>query len=298
MTRVWPIDELDGRDILAEWTLTHPTGGRILLRLWDGNQDIDVYRPNGRGEFGSRPVHTETHPHGFRQVVDEILPGYTAKGWALEESFLADGIDADDAEFSPLSCPSCGFGFPWWNGAEESCRICDTATDLEWLPYDAGLNGLIEAGEYDSARNLLRDLSHTLAIAEQMLTELPEGKQRTNIDALIGPARVAHRGATTRLRAALALPTVQAATEAATPAVLAVIAHGTDVAEWLAGVLAIAAAQLGSVDAVTENRPGSWEADLVHRLVAGTVGLEENLVHFMPATASGDVDNDTEGADR
>lgn len=40
---------------------------------------------------------------------------------------------------------------------------------------------------------------------------------------------------------------------------------------WLAGVLANVAAELGSVDALTEGRPGSWEADLVDKLVRGTV---------------------------
>jgi len=298
MTRVWPIDALDGRDILAEWMLTHPTGGNMMIRLWDGNQTVCVYLADAL-PLPTVPDSSTDYLHGFRRVVDEILPGYTAAGWVLDESFLADDIAGDDAEFSPVSCPSCGFEHPWWNGAEESCRICDTAIDLDWLPYDANLNGKIQAGEYDSARNLLRDLSHTLATGEQLLTELPEGEQRTNITALMGPARAAHRGATARLRAALALPTVQAATEAATPAVLAVIAHGTDVAGWLAGVLAVVAAQLGSVDTVTANRPGSWEADLVHRLVAGTVGWDdEHLDDYLPVTtpsAGGQDDDEAEG---
>ncbi|WP_194917499.1 hypothetical protein [Catenulispora rubra] len=297
MTRVWPIDELDGRFILAEWMLTHPAGGDMMIRLWDGNQTVSIYLAD------ALPLPTEAdsstdYLHGFRQVVNEILPGYITAGWAVDESFLADGIDAADAEFSPLRCPECAFTHPWWCGAEESCQICDTAIDLDWLPY-SGLNGMVEAGEYDSARNLVRDLSHTLAVGEQLLTELPEGKQRTNIAALMGPARTAHRGATARLRAVLALPSVAAATEAALPAVLAVIAHGTDVAGWLAGVLATAAAQLGSVEAVTANRPGSWEADLVHRLVAGTVGWDdEHLDDYLPApTPSGDDGQDDDAAE-
>lgn len=45
-----------------------------------------------------------------------------------------------------------------------------------------------------------------------------------------------------------------------------------DFAGWVAYVLAEVAGQLGSSDALIEGRPGSWEADLVDRLVKGTVG--------------------------
>jgi fructose-1-phosphate kinase PfkB-like protein len=40
----------------------------------------------------------------------------------------------------------------------------------------------------------------------------------------------------------------------------------------LAAVLSSVAADLGSSDALTAGRPGSWEADLVQQLVKGTVG--------------------------
>jgi hypothetical protein len=39
-----------------------------------------------------------------------------------------------------------------------------------------------------------------------------------------------------------------------------------DFGGWLAGILARTAAELGSTDALTARRPGSWEADLVQRL--------------------------------
>jgi hypothetical protein len=45
-----------------------------------------------------------------------------------------------------------------------------------------------------------------------------------------------------------------------------------DFAGWLAAVLAAAAGRLGSSDALTAGRPGSWEASLVDQLVKGTVG--------------------------
>jgi fructose-1-phosphate kinase PfkB-like protein len=45
-----------------------------------------------------------------------------------------------------------------------------------------------------------------------------------------------------------------------------------DFGGWLAHVLAAAAAELGSTGALAAGRPGSWEAELVQRLVKGTVG--------------------------
>ena len=51
-----------------------------------------------------------------------------------------------------------------------------------------------------------------------------------------------------------------------------------DFAGWLAAVLATAAGRLGSSDALTAGRPGSWEASLVDQLVKGTVGYgDEHL---------------------
>jgi hypothetical protein len=61
-------------------------------------------------------------------------------------------------------------------------------------------------------------------------------------------------------------------TERATAAVLDAVRGDHDFGGWLAGVLAAAAAQLGSSDALTTGRPGSWEADLVQGLVKGTAG--------------------------
>lgn len=51
-----------------------------------------------------------------------------------------------------------------------------------------------------------------------------------------------------------------------------------DFAGWLAQALAAAAGQLGSSDALTAGRPGSWEASLVDRLVHGTVGYDDKYL--------------------
>ena len=51
-----------------------------------------------------------------------------------------------------------------------------------------------------------------------------------------------------------------------------------DFAGWLAAVLARAAARLGSTDALTAGRPGSWEACLLDQLVKGTVGYDDEYL--------------------
>lgn len=47
-----------------------------------------------------------------------------------------------------------------------------------------------------------------------------------------------------------------------------------DFSDFLASALAAVAANLGSVEAVTAGRPGSWEADLVAQLLGGTLGYD------------------------
>jgi hypothetical protein len=60
-------------------------------------------------------------------------------------------------------------------------------------------------------------------------------------------------------------------TSAAVDAVLAAVEREPDFGGWLAGVLAVAAAQVGGSGALTAGRPGSREADHVRGLVKGTV---------------------------
>lgn len=48
----------------------------------------------------------------------------------------------------------------------------------------------------------------------------------------------------------------------------------TDFADFLASALAAVAANLGSVEAVTAGRPGSWESDLIAQLLTGTLGYD------------------------
>jgi hypothetical protein len=61
-------------------------------------------------------------------------------------------------------------------------------------------------------------------------------------------------------------------------AVLEAARNEHDFGGWLAHVLAAAAAELGSTESLTARRPGSWEADLVQRLVKGTVGWDDEYL--------------------
>jgi hypothetical protein len=58
-------------------------------------------------------------------------------------------------------------------------------------------------------------------------------------------------------------------TSAAIDAITEAVRTEHDLAGWLSSVLVYAAARLGSLDALTDGRPGSWEAALVDRLARG-----------------------------
>ena len=64
-------------------------------------------------------------------------------------------------------------------------------------------------------------------------------------------------------------------TAAALAAVITAAGAEHDFAGWLAMVLAMAAARLGSSAALTAGRDGSWEAADVMHLVRGTVGPQD-----------------------
>jgi hypothetical protein len=53
-----------------------------------------------------------------------------------------------------------------------------------------------------------------------------------------------------------------------------------DFGGWLSLVLVRAAAQLGSLDALTAGRPGSWEAELVDPLARGLAFDDDDLAAY------------------
>ena len=67
-------------------------------------------------------------------------------------------------------------------------------------------------------------------------------------------------------------------TKQAHAAILAAVRKEDDFGGWLAAVLSTVAADLGSADALTAGRPGSWEAQHVVGLVKGTVGWDDDFL--------------------
>ena len=81
-------------------------------------------------------------------------------------------------------------------------------------------------------------------------------------------------------------------TDRAFVAVTEAVGEEHDFDGWLAGALATAAAELGSAAALVAGRPGSWEADLIQRLVCRTVGWDDEYLsgteRRRPRTSSND----------
>ncbi len=69
-------------------------------------------------------------------------------------------------------------------------------------------------------------------------------------------------------------------TRQAVKAVTAAARAERDLGGWVSLVLCRAAAQLGSLDALTAGRPGSWEAELVDRLARGLAFDDEGLAAY------------------
>jgi hypothetical protein len=70
-------------------------------------------------------------------------------------------------------------------------------------------------------------------------------------------------------------------TDQAVKAVTAATRAEHDFGGWLSLVLVRAAAQLGSLDALTAGRPGSWEAGLVDQLARGLAFDDEGLTAYL-----------------
>jgi hypothetical protein len=69
-------------------------------------------------------------------------------------------------------------------------------------------------------------------------------------------------------------------TDRAVEAVTAAAAAEHDFGGWLSLVLCRSAARLGSLDALTAGRPGSWEAALVDQLARGLAFDDDGLAAY------------------
>jgi hypothetical protein len=76
-------------------------------------------------------------------------------------------------------------------------------------------------------------------------------------------------------------------TDRALQALVEAVEAERDFPGWLAGVLARAAAAMGSSFALIAGRPGTWEASLVNQLVCGTVGWDDADLDLYSASSAG-----------
>lgn len=85
---------LDGREILGEWTLTHPWQGQARIRLWENGEDVHVWYGEGVG-FDHHPDQADSYAGGWDYIRDELLPKLAAEGYvvsnALVSASLTDG---------------------------------------------------------------------------------------------------------------------------------------------------------------------------------------------------------------
>lgn len=83
---------LDGREILGEWTLTHPAMGQALIRLWENGEDVHVwYDFDGKG-FGIHPHDVESIPDGWGYIRDELLPKLAGEGYTVSEQLVSASL--------------------------------------------------------------------------------------------------------------------------------------------------------------------------------------------------------------
>lgn len=84
---------LDGREMLGEWTLTHPTGGSALIRLWENGEDVHVWYADDN-RFGIHPHEADSIPDGYGYIAGELLPELDAKGYVLITMLVSASLTA------------------------------------------------------------------------------------------------------------------------------------------------------------------------------------------------------------
>ena len=129
------------------------------------------------------------------------------------------------------------------------------------------------------ARTVLEDLTAAPGTARRAAASLKEIDSPYTLSALIDALdQVTTMLAQAARDATSPLPPGPGYTSPAADAITRAARAEHDFAGWLASVLATAAARLGSSDALTARRTGSWEASLVSQLVKGTVGYDDEYL--------------------
>ena len=85
---------LDGREMLGEWTLTHPTEGCAIVRLWENGEDVHVWYslPATTGVFGIHPNEADSIPDGWGYIRDELLPKLAGEGYTVSAALVSGSL--------------------------------------------------------------------------------------------------------------------------------------------------------------------------------------------------------------
>lgn len=82
---------LDDREILGEWTLTHPWKGQVMIRLWENAEDVHVWYGEGDG-FATCPDQADSHSGGWAYIRDELLPQLAGEGYTVSEARVSESL--------------------------------------------------------------------------------------------------------------------------------------------------------------------------------------------------------------
>ena len=88
---------LDGREILGEWTLTHPTMGQARIRLWENAEDVHVWYGEGVG-FATCPDQADSYSGGWEYIRDKLLPQLAGEGYTVSEALVSASLKDGRAE--------------------------------------------------------------------------------------------------------------------------------------------------------------------------------------------------------
>lgn len=87
---------LDGREILGEWTLTHPWQGQAMIRLWENGEDVHVWYGEGVG-FDVFPDEADSHAGGWAYIRDELLPQLASEGYTVSDALVSASLTEERA---------------------------------------------------------------------------------------------------------------------------------------------------------------------------------------------------------
>lgn len=82
---------LDGREMLGEWALTHPTKGQAMIRLWENGEDVHVWYGEGVG-FAVCPDRADSYAGGWAYIRDKLLPELAGEGYTVSAALVSGSL--------------------------------------------------------------------------------------------------------------------------------------------------------------------------------------------------------------